>query len=73
MAHKWDPRKGRWTMRRLTKELVKKADPYGLPIVDLVSDLRKNGYYIPNMKYMIELLPSLQLKMSLDGETVCMK
>jgi hypothetical protein len=57
-------------MRRLSRKLVEEAGPYGLPIVTLVSDLRKAGYYMPDTKYLIDLLPSLNLKVNLDGETI---
>ncbi len=73
MAKKWDPLKGRWTLRKIAKEKVKEAGPNGIPIGVLAATLRLDGYYIPNTRYLINLLPSLKLTMDPDGETVRMK
>lgn len=73
MAKKWDPHKGRWTMRRLVKEKVEEAGPNGLPIEDLATALRNDGYYIPSTRQLIKMLPRLKLTLDPDGETVHLK
>ena len=70
MAKKWDPHKGRWTMRRIAREKVEEAGPSGLSIVGLASALRRDGYYLPSIRYLINMLSTLKLRIDPDGETV---
>ena len=73
MAKKWDPHKGRWTMRRIAREKVKDAGARGqngLSLGGLASALRRDGYYIPSIRYLINMLPTLKLILDPDGETV---
>jgi len=60
-------------MRRLVKEMLDEASPNGLHIEVLATALRQSGYYIPNTKHLINMLPSLKLTMDPDGKTVRMK
>ena len=70
MAKKWDPHKGRWTMRRIAREKLEEAGPNGLSIGGLASALRKDGYYIPSIQHLIKMLSTLKLRLDPDGETV---
>lgn len=70
MARKWDPLKGRGTIRILIIEKLEEAGPNGLHIERLATALREEGYYIPNTKYLINMLNSLKIKLDIDGETV---
>ena len=70
MSKKWDPHKGRWTMRRIAREKLEEAGPEGLPLGGLASALRKDGYYIPSNQSLIHMLPTLKLRLDPDGETV---
>ena len=66
MAHKWDPKKGRWTIRKLVREKLEEAGPNGLHIGLLAATLRKDGYYIPTTQYLINILTSLKLTLDPD-------
>lgn len=73
MAKKWDPHKGRWTMRKIVREKVEEAGLNGLPIGVLATALRKDGYYVPNIQHLINMLPNLKLTLDPNGKTVRMK
>ena len=73
MSKKWDPHKGRWKMRRLAREKLEEAGQNGLSIGGLADTLRNDGYYIPSIQYLIDMLPALNLSLDLDGETVRLK
>ena len=69
-SKKWDPHKGRWTMRRIVKAKLEAAGPKGIPVKTLAIALRNEGYYIPTVKQLIDMLPSLNLRLGPDGVTV---
>jgi hypothetical protein len=62
MSQKYDPRRGRWSLSRISKQRVFKGSENGIPIAELSAFLKREGYYVSSEKALIRLLPSLGLE-----------
>ena len=65
-----NPMVGRWTMRKLVRDIIKvKGDDGAIPFRLLYSELRREGYNFTQREF-YNMFTGLRLTMDEDGETV---